>query len=592
MGTGTGSTSSCARAATRSRPARARSCATSSPSACSDSRGADSGLQLHPRTERPAPRGALLPRSESLTVDGAARRARLGRNPPVGRLLVPRRGRAVRGARPGALRRPVRAQRDRGAARRRRLVDRDRRLRAASRAGDARSHHRHASRRRERRDARHRRRDARPRPARTQRHRPGPGEMGRRPAPTARRLCARGGRNRLEGDGDGARLRRRARAVRQEDRLLSSDLPLACRRLRRRRALPLPRVLGGVVGRRERRAGRHVGRRGEVAGDGSRRARMREVDPGARRHRLHLGVAAAPLLQEGALPRRRPRVRARASRGDRRIPAVLVTGASTGIGRATAEYLRDRGWDVHASVRNAGDAPVGTSELVFDVADAGAIAAAVVQIDKLDALVANAGIAIAAPLEFLPPEELTRQLDVNVVGQLRVLQAFLPKLGRPRGRIVLMGSIGGRSALPFLGAYAMSKFALEAMADALRLELAPFRVHLAILEPGTIATAIWTKPQRAVDDFPPDAAQLYGERVEKFRRLAASRASNAVPAAEVAKAVEHALTAAKPKTRYVVGPDAKRRAAVQRLPDRWRDSLLSRFLFGSWKAREESTSSL
>jgi len=218
---------------------------------------------------------------------------------------------------------------------------------------------------------------------------------------------------------------------------------------------------------------------------------------------------------------------------------------------------------------------------VFDVTDAVAVAHAATQIDSLDALVDNAGIAIAAPLEFLPPVELTRQLDVNVVGQLRVLQAFLPALRQSRGRVVLMGSIGGKSALPFLGAYAMSKYALEAMADSLRVELAPFGMHVSIIEPGTIATPIWSKPQRTVEEFPAEAAGLYGERVAKFRALAAKRASDAVPPAEVAKAVEHALTAAKPKTRYVVGPDAKRRARVQKLPDRLRDRLLTRFLFGS-----------
>lgn len=218
---------------------------------------------------------------------------------------------------------------------------------------------------------------------------------------------------------------------------------------------------------------------------------------------------------------------------------------------------------------------------MFDVTDAAAVARSAAQIDSLDALVDNAGIAIAAPLEFLPPEELTRQFDVNVVGQLRVLQAFLPALRRSRGRVVLMGSIGGRSALPFLGAYAMSKFALEAMADALRVELAPFGMHVSIIEPGTIATPIWSKPQRTVDESPPEATELYGERVARFRALAAARASAAVPADEVAKAVEHALTSPKPKTRYLVGPDAKRRARVEKLPDRLRDRMLTRFLFGS-----------
>jgi NAD(P)-dependent dehydrogenase (short-subunit alcohol dehydrogenase family) len=262
-------------------------------------------------------------------------------------------------------------------------------------------------------------------------------------------------------------------------------------------------------------------------------------------------------------------------------PSVLVTGASTGIGRTTAKRLRDRGWLVHASVRNEGEAPADTFELVFDVTDAAAIGRASTRVAELDALVDNAGIAIAAPLEFLPPQELTRQLDVNVVGQLRVLQAFLPLLRRSRGRIVLMGSIGGRSALPFLGAYAMSKFALEAMADSLRLEVAPFGVRVSIVEPGTIATPIWTKPQRNVDEFPPPAAELYGARMDRFRRLAAERAANAVSPDEVAKAVEHALVSERPRTRYVVGPDAKRRARVERLPDRLRDALLTRFLFGS-----------
>jgi NAD(P)-dependent dehydrogenase (short-subunit alcohol dehydrogenase family) len=237
---------------------------------------------------------------------------------------------------------------------------------------------------------------------------------------------------------------------------------------------------------------------------------------------------------------------------------------------------------VYASVRRAGDAPEGTHELVFDVTDPVGIGHATTQVAELDALVDNAGIAIAAPLEFLPPDELTRQLDVNVVGQLRVLQAFLPLLRASRGRVVLMGSIAGRSSLPFLGAYAMSKFALEAMADALRVELSPWGIQVSIVQPATIATPMWTKPQRGIDTMPPEAATLYGERLGKFAALAASRsASKAQPVEAVADAVEHALTAAKPKTRYMVGPDAKLRARMQRLPDRLRDRVVARFLFGS-----------
>jgi len=232
-------------------------------------------------------------------------------------------------------------------------------------------------------------------------------------------------------------------------------------------------------------------------------------------------------------------------------------------------------------VRRAGEAPEGTRELVFDVTDADAVGAAAAAVDRLDALVNNAGIAIAAPLEFLPPDELARQLDVNVIGHVRVLQAVLPALRRSRGRVVFVGSIGGRSALPFLGAYAASKFALEAITDSLRVELAPFGIQVSIVEPGTIATPMWTKPQRAVQEMPPQVAELYGNRIEKFRSLAQRRSSGkGVAPEEVAKAIEHALTATTPKTRYLVGPDAKRRARLQVLPDRSRDRLLQRFLFG------------
>jgi NAD(P)-dependent dehydrogenase (short-subunit alcohol dehydrogenase family) len=241
-----------------------------------------------------------------------------------------------------------------------------------------------------------------------------------------------------------------------------------------------------------------------------------------------------------------------------------------------------RGWTVYASVRQTGDAPAGARELVFDVTDAEAVAAAAAGVEALDGLVENAGIAIASPLEFLPPDELTRQLDVNVVGQLRVLQAFLPALRLRAGRIVIVGSVAGKSALPFLGAYAMSKFALEAMADSLRVELGPFGMHVSIVEPGTIATAIWTKRQQTAESLPERALELYGDRLARFRQLAATRsAGHAVPPAAVAQAIEHALTAPKPRTRYVVGPDAKKRARLQHLPDRARDRLLTRFLFGS-----------
>ena len=222
-------------------------------------------------------------------------------------------------------------------------------------------------------------------------------------------------------------------------------------------------------------------------------------------------------------------------------------------------------------MRSAGEAPEGTTELVFDVTDAEAIARAAAGIERLDALVDNAGIAIAAPLEFLPPDELTRQLDVNVVGQLRVLQAFLPALRETRGRVVLMGSIAGRSALPFLGAYAMSKFALEAMADALRVELAPWGMHVVIVEPGHDRDADLDEAAAGRRrSCRPQATELYGERLDAFRRARGRALVEARRARRrcVAEGGRARADRAKPKTRYVVGPDAKRRARVQRLPDR------------------------
>jgi NAD(P)-dependent dehydrogenase (short-subunit alcohol dehydrogenase family) len=226
---------------------------------------------------------------------------------------------------------------------------------------------------------------------------------------------------------------------------------------------------------------------------------------------------------------------------------------------------------VYAGVRSPGDAPDETTEVILDVT-----APPPLSFERLDALVNNAGIGVAAPLEDLPPDELRRQLEVNVVGQLAVTQAVLPALRAARGRIVIMGSIGGRSALPFLGGYAMTKFALEAMADSLRLELAADGIEVALVEPGNIATAIWTKPQ-PLDDRVSDR---YQARIERFRQVAVARSSKAAPVDLVAQAVEQALTASRPKTRYVVGRDAKIRAAIERLPDRMRDRVFRRALLG------------
>jgi NAD(P)-dependent dehydrogenase (short-subunit alcohol dehydrogenase family) len=273
--------------------------------------------------------------------------------------------------------------------------------------------------------------------------------------------------------------------------------------------------------------------------------------------------------------------------GDR----VLVTGASSGIGEACALRLARAGRHVLAGVRTDADGDRlreqagGAIEPVrLDVTDSGSIGDAAEQLGggPLHGLVNNAGIAVSMPLELLPLPELRHQLEVNVVGQIAVTQAFLPHLRAARGRIVNVGSIAGRSALPFLGAYAASKHALEAVTDSLRVELQPFGIDVVIVEPGTIATPIWRKGaetfQRLAPDLPTEIATLYGDRVAAFRRAAASAAQRGEPAELVAAVVERALTAQRPKTRYLVGRDARRRARVERLPDRLRDRVYERVL--------------
>lgn len=270
------------------------------------------------------------------------------------------------------------------------------------------------------------------------------------------------------------------------------------------------------------------------------------------------------------------------------MSSVLVTGASSGIGEATALRLARAGWRVLAGVRAEADAERLRGErvepLTIDVTEPATIAAVAEKLrdEPLHGLVNNAGTALAMPLEFLPLDQLRGQLEVNLVGHVAVTQALLPNLRAARGRIVNVGSIAGRSALPFLGAYAASKHALEAVTDVWRVELRPFGIEVTVIEPGTIATPIWRKGgdrfQELAADLPPELGELYGGRMAAFREAAAAAGRRAEPADDVAAVIERALTENRPKARYVVGRDARRRAMVERLPARLRDRVYERVL--------------
>jgi NAD(P)-dependent dehydrogenase (short-subunit alcohol dehydrogenase family) len=274
---------------------------------------------------------------------------------------------------------------------------------------------------------------------------------------------------------------------------------------------------------------------------------------------------------------------------------VLITGASTGIGAACAIRLA-AGMHVYAGVReDAAGAALRAQNaalitpLHLDFTNADSIAAAVATLDAqlgdagLNGLINNAGIAIGGPLEVLPMNEIRRQFDVNVFGALAVTQAFLPQLRRARGRIVNMGSIAGRIALPFLGPYCMSKSALRAMTHALRLEVDAWGIDVALVEPGAIATPIWKKSNAAADvmqaTLQNDTLAHYSRHLEGIRRVIAKAEEQAISADAVARAVEHALTAAHPKTEYLVGNDARMRAAINAvLPQFLQDRLHRWFL--------------
>jgi NAD(P)-dependent dehydrogenase (short-subunit alcohol dehydrogenase family) len=275
--------------------------------------------------------------------------------------------------------------------------------------------------------------------------------------------------------------------------------------------------------------------------------------------------------------------------------SVLVTGASTGIGRATALRLDGSGWQVFAGVRKEADAESLRAEasprlvpVIVDVTDPEQIAAAAEQVEResdgggLDGLVNNAGVAVPGPLETIPLEDLRHQLEVNLVAYVAVTQALLPQIRRAEGRIVFLASIGGRIAFPFGGPYHASKFATEAVGDVFRQELRPWGIDVAIIEPGSIDTPIWGRGQDKATEIEaksPQTQLLYGAAIEKFRKVIEDTAERGIPPEKVAKAIGHALESSRPKTRYLVGLDAKVQARIQPfIPTRLFDRIVARQL--------------
>ncbi len=275
---------------------------------------------------------------------------------------------------------------------------------------------------------------------------------------------------------------------------------------------------------------------------------------------------------------------------------IVITGASSGIGYDAARYLIARGYHVFGSVRKQADgdrvqAALGEqfTPLLFDVTDGVAVATAVSQVTEkvggngLAGLVNNAGIAVAGPLMHLSLEEFRQQFEVNLFGLLDVTQKFLPLLGavpnatHPPGRIVNISSVSGKIVYPFMGPYAASKHALEALSDALRRELLLFNIDVVVIEPGSVQTPIWDKAQDLDTTQYNDTA--YKGMLDGMKRVFVNQGKNGIPVEKVSEVIYEALTKEKPKTRYVLARKLLTSWLLPRyLPDRRFDKIIAKRL--------------
>jgi NAD(P)-dependent dehydrogenase (short-subunit alcohol dehydrogenase family) len=269
------------------------------------------------------------------------------------------------------------------------------------------------------------------------------------------------------------------------------------------------------------------------------------------------------------------------------MPSVLVTGAGRGIGRSIAEHLASRSWDVIAGVRTQQDAdsitganPQRISAVILDVTNDEHVERLVDALPpRLDAVVNNAGVVVAGPMEAVTTADWRKQLEVNVIGQLAITRAVLPRLRSSGGRVVFISSVNGQLAFPLMGAYCASKFALEAAAEALRMELRPWGVSVVVIEPAQTDTDMWhTAPDMVAETeaaLTPANRELYARHIAGFKKRIPLSQKMAVPPGKVSAVVERALTTGRPRPRYVVGTGPKLQAALlTKLPIAVRDRML------------------
>jgi NAD(P)-dependent dehydrogenase (short-subunit alcohol dehydrogenase family) len=277
------------------------------------------------------------------------------------------------------------------------------------------------------------------------------------------------------------------------------------------------------------------------------------------------------------------------------MQSVVITGASTGIGWATAKLLLDRGFRVFGSVRKQADADRLKSEfganftpLLFDVTDEAAVLAAAREVraalggEALFGLVNNAGIAVAGPVLELAADEIRRQMDVNVVGPIIATQAFGPLLGSdpslkgPRGRIVMISSVAGKNGNPLMSAYSASKHAIEGLSESLRREMMLFGIDVIVIAPGAVKTPIWSKAEEV--DISAYKNSPFFPALERIRKFMLHLGETGLPAEKIAERIADALTSASPKVRYQITPDPMRHLVTAVLPKRMVDKFIAKRL--------------